>query len=127
MCRCSSALKRVMGDTSLFSCARRRLASSPYQMSKLEIDDWTNRTHNSQDATKNGTNEASMKNTRIGLLAAAALWALPTTALAQEADEAAEKGGEAIAFIGVDEPIRAAELQQIEALEQVKQAKSLQF
>jgi len=33
-----------------------------------------------------------MKNTRIGLLAAAALWALPTTALAQGADEAPEKG-----------------------------------
>ncbi len=36
-----------------------------------------------------------MKNTRIGLLAALALWALPVTALAQEADEAAEDGGEA--------------------------------
>src|SRR5690606_29936915 len=37
-------------------------------------------------------NEASMKNTRIGLLAAAALWALPATALAQEAEEPTEKG-----------------------------------
>lgn len=36
-----------------------------------------------------------MKNTRIALLAAAALWALPTSAWAQEADEAAEEGGEA--------------------------------
>lgn len=33
-----------------------------------------------------------MKNTRIGLLAAAALWALPATALAQGADETPEKG-----------------------------------
>lgn len=33
-----------------------------------------------------------MKNTRIGLLAAAALWALPATALAQAADETPEKG-----------------------------------
>lgn len=36
-----------------------------------------------------------MKNTRIALLIAAALWALPTQALAQDGDEAAEDGGEA--------------------------------
>ena len=35
-----------------------------------------------------------MKNTRIGLLAAAALWLLPMTALAQEADEGAGDGGD---------------------------------
>jgi outer membrane beta-barrel protein len=43
-----------------------------------------------QEHTKN---EASMKNTRIGLLAAAALWLLPQTAFAQEAGEAAAEGG----------------------------------
>jgi hypothetical protein len=36
-----------------------------------------------------------MKNTRIGLFVAAALWALPVTALAQEADEAAAEDGAA--------------------------------
>lgn len=36
-----------------------------------------------------------MKNTRIGLFAAAALWALPVPALAQEADEAAAEDGAA--------------------------------
>ncbi len=42
-----------------------------------------------------------MKNTRIALLMAAALWALPTTALAQEeGDEAAEEGGEEFADEG---------------------------
>lgn len=41
-----------------------------------------------------------MKNTRIGLLAAAALWALPVTAYAQEGDEAAEEGGDAAAEEG---------------------------
>ncbi|MEM7056212.1 MAG: phosphoglycerate dehydrogenase [Pseudomonadota bacterium] len=39
----------------------------------------------------------------------------------------AEKGGEAIALLGVDEFVGAAELEQIEALGQVRQAKSLQF
>jgi outer membrane beta-barrel protein len=44
-----------------------------------------------------------MKNTRIGLLVAAALWALPVTAFAQEADEAAEEGGEDAAQEGGEE------------------------
>jgi outer membrane beta-barrel protein len=44
-----------------------------------------------------------MKNTRIALLIAAALWALPTSALAQEGDEAAEEGGE-VAEEGGDAP-----------------------
>lgn len=35
-----------------------------------------------------------MKNTRIGLLAAAAIWLLPQTVFAQEAEDAAEGGGE---------------------------------
>ena len=39
----------------------------------------------------------------------------------------AEKGGEAIALLGVDEVVDAAELAQIEALPQVRQAKALEF
>ena len=39
----------------------------------------------------------------------------------------AEKGGEAIALLGVDEVVRTETLAEIEALEQVRQAKSLQF
>ena len=39
----------------------------------------------------------------------------------------AEKGGEAIALLGVDEMVGAGELEQIEALAQVRHAKSLQF